>query len=159
MDVLDKLLFDLHTIASIPSGKRISTAKEFIVIDDDSPIQGFWRWKAADDRYKAVRAICERVCTTTLIAKLLFESKYFNIAEGVNNEKNDKNDEKYSERVNNLKQIYAHLIACKGGINNLQHTYENDADVVGHLSPAVIELDKCVQDIKKFLTDIGENIH
>ncbi len=80
MTVLEKLLFNLQTLAAVPKGKRICTTKEFINIEDDSVIQGFWRWKNADSRDKAIKCISKEIHTIIMISLYILESKYLEIS-------------------------------------------------------------------------------
>lgn len=166
MNILDKLLFNLHTISNIPTGKRISTAKEFIVIDEDSMLQGFWRWRAADSRDKAVRTVCNEIRTVIILSKYIMESVHLFIE----NESEQMNQSfeimvnlapkmnKREERLSDLKKIRLSLMNCNPGIDNLSRTYENDADVLGHLKPLIGEINECVSEITKTLLEFGEHV-
>lgn len=163
MNVLEKLLYNLQTIASIPKGKRISTAKEFIVIDEDSMLQGYWRWARVDSRDKAVQSICREVRTTIAIAHYIMESQHLFLENSAS--KDDNCDiaitingpaTKRDERISDLKKIRAGLLEANYGIDNLCQTYEDDANVGGCLKPLLGEINDCSTQITQLLREIGE---
>ena len=165
MDVLDKLLFNLNTIATIPKGKRISTAKEFIVIDEESILQPITRWRAGDTRDKAVQAICREVQTTIMLSKFMMESKFLyaeveqditddNCDIAINVNKSSKRD----DRIKNLKRIRLSLIEANYGIDNICQTYEFDANVLAHLKPIFGEINDHISSINRLLAELGEYI-
>ncbi len=152
MNVLDKLIFNLQTIATIPRGRRIGTAKEFLVIEDDSPIQSFWRWKNAESRDKAVIAICKEIRTIIAFAEYMLE--IIQTVPSLPAAADDRGTEgpmgsitSYKRHSADLKKIYVALLGAVTGINNLCITYDSDADVAGHLRPLFSEIHICVQRI------------
>jgi hypothetical protein len=144
MNVLDKLIYNLHTIAEIRKGDRLSTAKEFITIDDSSA-QFYYRWKNADSRDKAVAVVCNEVRTLTAITGFIIESYHID----------DKTSALRAKRVSELKTIRTTLLGAINGIENLCLTYD-DADVSGHLIPLIDEINECVTNITKKLIIQGE---
>lgn len=148
MDRMDKLLFNLHTIASVPSGRRISTAKEFITIEDEGPLQGVWRWKAADTRDKAACAINNEIRTVILLTKYIIESRYLS-GEHVRSPESQ-------ERIAILRRVRTACASTIVGIDNICRTYAEDANVIAQLRPLVDEIISCVEDIEKLLSSLGE---
>jgi hypothetical protein len=169
MNVLDKLLFNLHTIAGVPKGKRIGTTKEFIIIEEESPMQGFWRWKYSDSRDKAASCICREVRTIIVMAQYLLESKYLvgieatapPASEGSSRPvQNISAQDFLSERTSrllNLKKIRLSLIGAAVGVNNICQTYEIDANFAGNLRPLVAEINGCAMMIGIALKQLGES--
>ena len=154
MDILDCLMFNLQTIASIPKGRRISTAKEFIVIDEDSALQPWRRWRAGDSRDKGVLAVCKEVRTIIKLSEFISESKYLFIE----SDTADNNTEERDYRSNTLKKICNGLSDAGIGIDNLCETYICDANVIAHLKPLVSEMANHVAKLTKLLNDLGEYI-
>ncbi len=141
MNVLDKLVFNLQTIATIPKGRRIGTAKEFLIVEGESPMASFWRWKNAESRDKAVTAICKEVRTTIAFAEYILEIMHIipQLPGG------EYVSETYKKHSADVKKIYEALLGAVIGINNLCSTYDADADVSGHLHPLISEIYKCRQ--------------
>jgi len=154
MNTLDRLLFDLQTLSDIPRGRRISTAKEFIIIEDASLMQGLWRRVSAESRDKAVVTICREVRSTIFIAQLIMESYLVHRDEdnqfmdlstaGENNRRT---------RLKELKKINAGLIGANRGINTLCETYDSDADVSGRLVPLIGNIAECCKHISELLSE------
>lgn len=153
MNVLDKLLFNLQTIASVPKGKRIGTTKEFIVIEEESPMQGFWRWKYSDSRIIASRCICREVRTTIVMAQYILESTYLAMPESPPTDFLVGR----ASRIITLKKIRIGLIGAATGVNNICQTYESDADFAGNLRPLISEINTCVATITTTLKHMGES--
>jgi hypothetical protein len=147
MNILERVLFNLETISNISRGQKISTAKEFIVLDDYTITQGFWRWKNAESRDKAIFAICKEVRTVIFIALCILESKYISNAPENADQALIKN-----YRIGELKKIQDGLSYALNGVNNICFTYENDADVTGRLRPLLTEMTDCVASISKMNT-------
>jgi hypothetical protein len=61
MDPIDKLLYDLQTISSLTAGQKISTLKEFIVVENEYLLQGLVRWRYDDSRDKTLAVIRNKV--------------------------------------------------------------------------------------------------
>ncbi len=146
MDILDKLLFNLNTIASVPRGKRLNTAKEFIMIEDDGPLQGLWRWKRADSRGRTVHVVCNEVRTLITIADHMLE----NIAAGPRPIESSE-----GRHIDNLKRIRGALVFAGVGISNICHTYDSDTNVSGHLQPVIIEMQACASRIATALSALS----
>lgn len=145
MNVLDKLLFNLNTIAGICKGQKISTAREFISLDDDSALlQSFWRWKAGDDREKNVQTICKDVRTVIAICGYILESHHLYAT-----------DDKYAERVDDVKKIRLGLNGAIIGINNLCQTYIGDTNILAQLNPLGREVCDCLNNITAALLHLG----
>jgi hypothetical protein len=157
MDILECLMFNLQTIASIPKGRRISTAKEFIVIDEDSALQPWRRWRAGDSRDKGVLAVCKEVRTIIKLSEFISESKYLFI-EADNDAPDENSTEERDYRLNSLKKICNGLSDAGIGIDNLCETYICDANVIAHLKPLVSEMANHVAKLTKLLNDLGEYI-
>lgn len=141
MNVLDKLLFNLSTISNIPPGRRISTAKEFIVIDEESALQPVLRWMAADSRLKAAAAINSCVMTVIYISNLMMEST--------------KIDTDKSAQLALIKRIGVALADAGSGVENLQQTYSADANMLAHLAPISEAITQQVILINRMLQSHG----
>ncbi len=151
MDVLDKLLFNLKTISGIPQGKKICTSKEFIIIDDGSIAQGFWRWKNAECRDKAVLFICREIRTIIAFSQLVMESRWFAPGQETSPQR--------PQKAEDLKKIYTSLHNVRQGVANICYTYKDDADVTGHFAPIDKEILACNRLISEFLTTVGVNFN
>lgn len=162
MDTLEKLLFNLQTIASIPKGKRITTAQEFINIEDESMLQSVWRTIARDSRTKAVLMVQRTVELVIFISDLMLESKYLflkNVSndfyqddlifEGLQMTNRDK-------RLEKIKYISLVLDESKVGIENLCETYIDDSNVIAVLRPLVANIENHICKINNVLISIGE---
>lgn len=158
MNTLEKLLFNLQTIAGIPKGKRISTAREFIVIDEESVLQPLIRWRAGDTRDKAALVICREIRTVIDISHYISESKYlyddaFESADAY--KQTPQMQEARITRIAELKNIRIGLREAGYGISNLCETYYNDANVIAELKPIIAEISTRVEELTKILIDIG----
>ncbi len=144
MNVLDKLLFNLNTIAGVPRGCRIDTTKEFIVIEEDSMMQGLWRKMNADSRQKTIGRISREVRSTIMFATYILDCYAFYV---------DTAPQLRTQRIIELKKIRIALIKVNKGIENICQTY--DADVAGHLGPVSTEARECVKQIEDMLRQLG----
>src|SRR5579872_1932797 len=117
MNVLERILHNLKTIADISKGERISNAKEFIVKDEPSLLQGLWRRKAGDSRTKAVISICQEVRFAIAISEYISESYVLREVNEVSDDKNDKDNTTNTNlrnlRVDELKKICFGLYEAK----------------------------------------------
>lgn len=165
MDILDKLLFNLNTIANIPKNSRISTSREFIVIDNESLLQPIMRWRDNDTRDKSVEVIKREVKTTIKMASYIMESKWLFVDNEDNEDTNNGNNSDHSdnandnirnERIAELKKIRKALKNSKIGINNLCITYICDANIIAGLKPIIVEIDQCFNNITSLLIELGE---
>ncbi len=159
MNVLDKLVYNLQTIATISKGRRIGTAKEFIIIEDDSPIQGFWRWMNAESRDKAVSIICREVRTVIAFAEYILEIISMITLPAAGDDERAAVVDKYQLRVRELKKIQESLLGAAVGINNICQTYYTDADVAGHLLPLITEIHSCSLRITMAISKAGIGPH
>ncbi len=183
MAVLEKLLYNLRTLAAIPKGRRIGTTKEFIVIEEDSPMQGVWRWKNSDSREAARKCICREVQTTITLAAYAMESIYLvkslpPAAPSAPTTLASKDKEHYTlapkgdnssdcddvalareVRIENLKKIRAALLMASVGINNICQTYETDANFAGHLRPLLVDINNCTATITTLMVGLGEQLN
>lgn len=140
MEIIDKILFNLQTISSISKGDKISIAKEFITITDNSVFQPFYRKINGDDRDKSVIKITQEIETAIFISELIIESNF--LATKLT---------KYHQRVAELKKIYSGLSLAVNGINNICDTYFDDANVVAHLTHLISKIRICCRSIKNTL--------
>ena len=147
MNTLDKLLYNLTTIGSINKGCRINTTKDFITIEELSIVQGFWRWKNADSRDKAVKLITREVHTVISIVNLMAESQQY--IEKITD------PEKALLRRDDLRRIVKILLGTIGGINNICQTYAGDVNVSGCLSPLIQAIHKCIESTNYHLLALG----
>lgn len=139
MNTLDKLLFNLQTIANIPKGGRLNTTKEFIGLEEETLLQGFWRRYNADSRDKAVAAICREVRTVIMIANYVVESVHI----VGDNDQSDMRNRRYIE----IKKIGFCLTGASRGISNICQTYSADSDVIGNLAPLIEEINECLSTL------------
>lgn len=163
MDTIGKLLFNLQTIASISKGKKISTVKEFITVDEGSLLSPIMRWRSGDGRDKAVQAICREVRTIIVISERIIESKHIYHTSNQNNDLCDiaithKPSNLRDIRVNEIKKIRASLIDANHGIANICETYVDDANVLAYLKPLIGEINDHISAITKLLIEIGEYV-
>lgn len=166
MNVLNKLLFNLNTIAKISKGERISTAKEFIVKDEESILQPVLRWRAGDTRDKAVQVICKEVQTTIALSNFIMESKFLYLESELDNTDEscdiavevNKSITKRDERIKSLKHIRCGLIDANYGIDNICQTYEDDANVLAHLKPIIGEINDHISVLTSVLISLGESV-
>lgn len=143
MNPLDKVLFNLHTLASVPKGGRISTCKEFIVIEEIAFMQGYWRWLNAESRDRAIVVICREVRTSIMFAQYISESFHL-----------FSDNPQRIVRVAELEKIKDALAGASIGISNICYTY--DEDVSGNLTPLVDEIANCVGSIRALMIELGE---
>ena len=132
MNVLDSLIYNLQTVASVRKGMKIVTGKQFLATEEESALQFYWRWKTAENRDKVVTAICKEIRTTIYLAELLNEIVAMNPK---------------SEKKEDLGRVKIALIAAINGIDSTRATYETDANLIGTLRPLVEEIKACVENI------------
>ncbi len=125
-----RLIHNLTTISLIPRGGRISTSKEFIVIEEDAMLQGWWRRVNAESRTRAVDVVVRDVTTATTIVDLMCEIVLCN-------------SPRKNEYMKLLSKFADVMAAAVHGIVNLCATYAADADVSGHLAPMITDLNRC----------------
>ena len=160
MNVIDNLLFNIGTIASVPKGKRISTTKEFIAIEEESLTQGIWRWRNVEDRYKAARLICREIRILMEISNRIMDSRSLYVHEPVVENPDDimvaSRKTERALRVEEIKKIREGLQSSIIGIDNLCETYDGDANVTGLLLPLIKEIAIHVGTITELLLRFGE---
>ena len=130
MDPLDKLLYDLQTIANLSAGKKISTLKEFITVEDSYFLQGLVRWRYDDSRDKTLAVISNKVHLIIKFAILLCETGGTDAG-----------------RRRELTNIYEGLTMSLRGFTHLQYTYNNDAHFLANLGHLVQEINDCAAHI------------
>lgn len=168
MDTLGKLLFNLKTIACIPKGARITTAQEFINIEEESTLQPVWRTLSRDSRSKNIALVQQVVDFTILFSDLMMESKYLfleNITIETLSECCDvvfggaqPAPSERERRITKLKEIACLLDESRIGIENLIETYVDDANVLAILNPLLEKIDTHVNKMYKALMGMGEII-
>jgi hypothetical protein len=154
MDVIDKHLYQLNTISNIPPGKKISTAREFIVVEDDSTFQCVWRWKAGDERTRGILVICNIVHYTIELSTRIMESKYL-----VNGLEEANDLAMKNKRISELKKIRLGLLTAIRGIEHTAATYAADADTISPIKPLIGEINDNADVILTFLKALGESIN
>ncbi len=166
MDALGKLLLNLKTIAIIPKGKRITTAHEFINIEEDSFFQPAWRTMARDDRFKNVTFVQHVIDTIIMVSDLMLESKYL-FLENITIEAVSENCDVVfggtqpmptdrEKRLAKIKEIAYLLDESKFGVENLIETYNHDTNIVAILEPLLGKIDTHVSKICRVLMSMGE---
>lgn len=166
MNVLDGLLFNLQTIAKVSQGKKLSTAKEFIRVDEGSWFQGWRRGTLGDGREKTINTVSKEIRFTIALSRALMESRYL-YGPQITSEKKDldcdvaieeKTYNQRAEKIQELKKIREVLTNVGCGVSNICLTYENDADVDGHMQPLILEINECVEQLTKLLIILGEHL-
>lgn len=134
MDYLDKILYNLQTLANIPRGAKLITGREFIDIDKEEGLRQSllraWRCESRERNIADVRGLIE---VSVLVSDLLIESR------------------NRTERADSLRTIAMRLYESKAGIVNLCNTY-NDANISGQLEPLLWLIDEQVQKIAQALS-------
>jgi len=110
---LDKVLFNLNTLASCPRGGKIMSTTEYIVIEAQSYWQGLARGYRADTKERAAARIGADVQLAVEFATLMLENP--------------------AAHVEKLKNILMGLRAAAIGIDRLRSTY---AGYESFLAPA-----------------------
>lgn len=162
-NVLEKLLLNLQTVASIPKGKRIATTREFINIEQESFWQGIYRMSHGDSRDKAVTSIQNLIDTLIAYMELIMESRHLcseaQTSEAAACDIPIAGLEAISardKRIGWLKKINAGFSEAITGISNLCETYADDTNVVGRLTPTIKKISTQVARLTRLLIDIGE---
>jgi hypothetical protein len=167
MNPIEKLLFDLQTIGSIPKGRRITTAKEFINIEDESMLQPLWRTIARDSRDKSIEVVQKTIELVICFSDLMLESKYLYMEYGISIENMTESCDivfggaaplqtERDKRIKKIKEIVALLDNARPGIENLCETYVDDANSVASLQPLMGKIDDHVNKISRVLIEMGE---
>lgn len=128
MDTVDKLLYELKTISEIQKNMKISTHKEFIVIESNSMFQFMYRWWNSDSRAITATHIANIIDTVTTVATLMME-----------------NSKKHEET---LQTILSRLRASQVGITNLCDTYKDDQDFIGKIRPVISKMIRLADQIE-----------
>jgi len=151
--ILDCYLSNLHTIGSIQSGQKISTAKKFIVVDEDSIFQWWYRGRRGDCGDKSTEVIKREVYTVLEILQAKMESKYLIAG---NNHHDVRDSQKRRMRIDELKKIRLSLTVCKPGIKNISDTYRNDENITAPLRRLMEEIQSNLDELSRLLKDLGE---
>ena len=156
MEALEKLLFNLQTIANIPKGKKITTATQFINIEDGGTLQPIWRTTARDSGIKSSLMVQQVIELIIVISDLMIESKNLFIDEvpqevvfGII---------QLSEReklLAKIKHIVELLDDSRIGVENLYATYYNDTNIKAVLDPLLKKIDNHVEKQRKILLEMG----
>jgi hypothetical protein len=147
MEGLEDLLYDLRTLGSVRINDRLNTTKDHLVIEQTSMGQGFWRWKAGDNRERTIHYISKLITTVIAVSDSIIESKYLSlILEG---------DIEYTieraKRVKTLGEIHEAIKCGLVGVRNLVSTYENDADTKFKFTKIAVSMENQLNKLYKIL--------
>lgn len=134
MDTLSKILYELKTIAKIQKNARIITNKEFIVIENNSLIQGAYRWWKGESRYHALLRINQTIGTAIYISELMMEIP-------------DK------AKLIDIKRLTERLEYARQGVENLCETYSTDTDFIGKAKPLIPAMIVYLDKAKAYIGD------
>jgi hypothetical protein len=161
--ILEKTLYDLHTISQINRGEKVSTTNEYLSVDEDNILlQMFSRMMRGDDRDKAVKKICYTVDLAIEYGDAIMESRFFMFIEKYSREvlREDISTEmhifhaEYLQRKNWMKLIHARLSNSLLGLSNFVQTYQTDGNVVGMVQPMVVKAREAVNKFETFLSRV-----
>lgn len=126
-DVLGITLMNLKTIGEIQKNTKVSTNKDFLVVDEQTFISGLSRWRNDDSRQKTVKRIQMEVNNAISHSTWILESRWLS--------KNLEKHELYlrHSRIMLLIEIKQALQSASAGINALCITYANDANTTNPL--------------------------
>lgn len=126
-ETIDRIIHELTTISKITKNSKVGTYKSFIIIEDNSIFQWYYRWTNADGRTKTSNRISEIINISILVSLLMMESP----------------DKKYKSNVD---RFYKLLNASRIGIENLLDTYKTDDDFIGTVRPLISRIqDHCAK--------------
>lgn len=136
METLDKILYQLKTIARIQKNAKISTDKEFIVVESASVFQWLYRWNANESRNKALNKITEIISTAICLSTIMMEVPG-------------------EIHLSNIKKIKERLMYARHGVENLCETYRDDADFIGKIRPTVSKIILHLEKMDEYLDKLG----
>jgi hypothetical protein len=148
--ILDCYLSNLHTIGSIKPGQKISTAKKFLVVDEDSIFQWWYRGRRGDCGDKSTEVITREVYTVLEILKQRMESKYLTVHAAPQFEPHKR------ARIEELKKIRLGLTVCRPGVRNISETYRGDENITTPLRQLLNEITSSLDELARLLRDLGE---
>ncbi len=128
MDTVEKLLYELKTISEIQKNTKISTYKEFIVIESNSMFQWAYRWRYGDSRNATTTHIANIIDTVITVVTLMLE-----------------NPKKHGDT---LRTFLERLRAGHIGMTNLCDTYKEDQDFIGNIRPVISKMVRIADTIE-----------
>lgn len=146
MSTLKKLIYNLNTISNIPRGRRVRTTGDLISIDDDTPLQGLWRWISSEGRDRTVKFICNEIRYAILLSKYMMAA----ISTTTNAAEKD-------ELCSDLKALMESLNRTPAGIENICWTYKNDTQVEWNMDNLKNEISDCLTSIRECLAAVSLN--
>lgn len=126
-DVLGITLMNLKTLGEIQKNTKVSTNKDFLVVDEQTLTSGLSRWRNDDSREKTVKRIHSEVNNAISHSNWIIESRWLS--------KDLAKHELYLRhaRLKLLMEIRQALQSASSGISALCITYANDANTTNPL--------------------------
>jgi hypothetical protein len=160
-DITDNLLVNLKIISKIVPYNRLKLCNNSSsTIDNPNALSWLTRWYNGDSRAKTVQFVKSVIGDSITITNDLMNSTY--VSNMLSSELKTKVKTSYEETefiktINALHLIQEEMTSCKGGLKNLQQTYETDVQIVSQLEVQMNKIDGHLGIIKRKLLDIQKS--
>lgn len=170
ISLIERLIYELTTISSIPKGGKISTQDEYInIITDTNTLTNLTRTITGDSRKRTLSVVSSIISTAIEITDWIMRSKYLDpiyetgvrFAEGVNDDEKRKTIDVIRierDRVFSiLRKLYTALHNSIGGLTNLSITYAGDSTTIAHIKHLVEITTSQSTKIVKFAPNLAKS--
>ena len=149
--LMDKIFVDLKILAKLPQNGKLNTIyNNQLYLENDSILQGIYRFLKGDSRTKTIEKIEDLINTSKQLANSLLQSSSMNIYENSTSPSKFEVSE-FNKNYQQLKSLSNELKNSQKGINNLRVTYQNDTYVVS-------KLEVILENIKRLIVEIESGI-
>ncbi|QJX71395.1 hypothetical protein F-S17_0131 [Faustovirus] len=171
ISLIERIIYELTTISSIPKGGKISTQDEYInIITDTNTITNLTRTITGDSRKRTLSVVSSIITTAIELTDWIMRSKYLDpiyeigvrFSEGITEDEKRKSIDVIRlerDRVFSiLRKLYTAINNSIGGLTNLSITYAGDSTTIAHIKHLVEITTSQVSKIVKFAPNLAKNI-
>jgi hypothetical protein len=168
--LIERIIYELTTISSIPKGGKISTQDEYInIITDTNALTNITRTLTGDSRKRAIAIINNIITTAIEIIDWIMKCKYLDpiYESGVRHAEGASDDEKRKsidvirlerDRVFGLlRKLHTALSNSIGGLTNLSITYAGDSTTIAHIKHLIEITNSQISKVVKFAPGLAKN--
>lgn len=131
--VLEKIVFELDSIASVTRGKRVSTVDGLCLgVLDDTYLNSIYRSFYRDSRNRLIPYIEQKIQTAAAFAERLLESKYLSVYESTV-APSEEAANMFNKRLEQANKLLQSIHAVPKGLKCLAETYIDDKNAVYQL--------------------------
>ncbi|SME64793.1 Hypothetical protein FSTVST1_114 [Faustovirus ST1] len=167
ISLIERIIYELTTISSIPKGGKVSTHDEYInIITDTNAITNITRTLTGDSRKRTIAVINNIITTAIEIIDWIMKCKYLDpiYEAGVRHAEGASDDEKRKsidvirmerDRVFSLlRKLHTALSNSVGGLTNLSITYAGDSTTIAHIKHLVEITNNQITRVVKFAPNL-----